>query len=538
LRQNEAATELTAAELLSLGEYFNEARRALDRFRHLAAGDDQRMMNRADKLDAVLDEHRKKQETGRDWGHDINGRVAEGGDARRVTELLAEIDELPTSWRLYEDLTKELVLAGRMNEAVDWADRCVARCLGRSEQISARGLAMEIRGLQTMSAEAPRAAKLYAVGAFEPARRALDSLLEANFPFDTPLHYLLGRCQLETGMPDAASASFRAAFELCQQPIYRPVLRQLTEDIDQAYLAVARGTIDARVKSGDFDEAIAESGRVFSRLKKPEVWLVDMARMYCGIALGRLRGEQETSIVPDIDLPVPWRDRLLQALRAENNIERAIALAELARELDPTFAPRAEMVFDRAMALRRQFAAAASLERASQLLAKRNFEATLSLINGLDPAIAGEPRLRRLRILALLGANRFQEADEAVAGFGETNSAEMREFLANYPSFAVRQRIALAHAMLREGKAREVLAALETLVAGGATEEMELAYCRAFAVTLEAYEHGKHGDRARARRSFEAALMLLEPHIRQPGTPAHVTELYNRLDMEAEQYVG
>jgi hypothetical protein len=35
LRPADAAIELTAAELLSLGEYYDEARRALDRFRRL-----------------------------------------------------------------------------------------------------------------------------------------------------------------------------------------------------------------------------------------------------------------------------------------------------------------------------------------------------------------------------------------------------------------------------------------------------------------------------------------------------------------------
>jgi hypothetical protein len=537
LRPADAMTELTAAELLSLGEYYDEARRSLDRFRRLVRSDDQRTMDRADKLEEALADHRQKGEKGHDFKQGAQDGAIAATDARHIVELIAEIDESPTAWRLYAALVKELVLADRMDEAVEWADRCVSRCLGRSEQIGARGLAMEARGLKGMMAESPRAAKLYAVGAYEPARRALEGLATAGAPFDVSRHYLLGRCQLETGMPDAARASFRAAYDLCGESIYRPVLRRLTEDIDQAYLAVARGTIDERIKAGDFDEAIAESCRVIARLRKPEAWLVDMARMFCSAAMGRLRGEAAAT-VPAVTLAVPWQGELAQALHGADDVARAIALAELAQRLDPAVAPRAGQVVDRAVALRRQLATAAALDRAGELLAGHRFDETLAGIDALDPAIAAEPRVRRLRILALLGAHRFREADEAVAGFGEVNSADVRQFLANYPSFAFRQRIALAHRLLREGKAADALAVLQDLAAPGPAEEPELAYCQAFAATLEAYDRRRRGDREGARRRFEDALMLLEPHVRQPATPPHLAELYERLEMEADQHVG
>jgi len=332
LQPADPAIELTAAELLSLGEYDDEARRSLERFRRLVSSDDQRFTDRAARGGEALAERPRSGERGHSFTHASVDDIAGAVDAQRVGELLAEIDESPNSWRLYAALVTEMVLGGRMDEAIDWADRCVSRCLGRSEQISARGLAIETRGLHALAVESPRAAKLYAAGAYEPTRRALEALRAADSPFDFSLLYLLGRCQLETGAPEAASASFRGGYDLCGQSIYRPVLRGLTEDIDQAYLPVARGTVESRIKEGDFNEAIAESCRVLSRLKKPEAWLVEMARIFCGVALERLRSEKSAATIPDVDVSASWRRRCRRAMMS---IARSRSRSSHSRSIPP-----------------------------------------------------------------------------------------------------------------------------------------------------------------------------------------------------------
>ena len=537
-RPADAEVELAAAELLSLGEFHDDARKALERFRCLVEPDNQPALDRAERVDTALHQKRQKGVEGHKYEREDSADVAGPGDAERVTELLADIDSAPNSWRLYAALAKELVLSDRVDEAIVWADRGVARCLGRSEQISARALAIETRGLKALIPVSARAAKLYVVEAYEAARRALEALAEQGVALDFALHYLLGQCQLNAGMPDAASASFRAASDACDKPIYRSVLRRLTEDIDQAYLAVARGTIDARIKDGDFDEALAEACQVFSRLKTPSAWLVDVARVLCSVALGRLQAESAESSVLRFDFEADWRPRLDEALAAPDDVARALAVAELALALHPPSAQRAQLIIERTLALRHRLASVAALKKAGQMLNDRKFEQTLALLDDLDPEIAAEPRLRRLRILALLGSHRFREADEAFAHFGETHSAELKDFLASYPSFAFRQRIALVQGMLREGKAREGLELLRDLSAPGPDEEVDLAYCRAFATTLEGYEARKNGDSRGARERFEQALLLLEPHMRRPDRPAHVTELFDRLDSEADQHVG
>ncbi len=537
-RPANADVELAAAELLAGGEFFDDARKALARFRCLVEPDNQYALDRAERLDNALDQHRTEGATGHKYEREADPDFADTGDAERVSELLADIDSAPNSWRLYASLVRELVLGDRVDEAIVWADRCVARCLGRSEQVSARELAIETRGLKALMAVNPRSAKLYAVGAYDAARRALEALTAREGPTDFALRYLLGQCQLNAGHPDAANASFRAAFEACEKPIYRSVLQRLTNDIDHAYLTVARNAIDARVRAGDYDEAVAGACEVFGRLKSPEAWLVDIARVLYSVALGRAQAESGGSPIPGFDLEADWRGRLDQALAAPSDVERALAVADLAGVLHPHSAQRAQLIVERALALRQRLASVAALKAAGQMLTELKFEQTLALLADLDPAIAAEPRLRRLRILALLGTHRFREADEAVAHFGETNSAELKDFLASYPSFAFRQRIALVQGMLREGKAQEALELLRNLSPPGPEEEVDFAYCRAFATTLEGYAARKRGDPGGARERFGQALLLLEPHAGRPGTPPHVAELFDRLDMEADQHVG
>ena len=529
----ESRVELAAAEYLAFGDYLEDSRSALKRYRRLAGPDDAREDERADNIEKLLADKQRDGKGGEKFERDPETEAV-GGDAARVAELLAEIDRAPTSSRLYAALVKELVLAERLDEAVAWADRCVAQCLARSEQINARSLALEARGLKALAAISQRAAKLYSVGAHEAALRILETQAAQPGAADFPLLYILGQCQLKSGLPDAADASFRAAAALCDRSIYRAALRQLTGDIDQAYLAVASANVHELVRAGKLDEAVDEACGVFGRLRQPARWLVDFARFFCAVALGRLQAGGTSE--PRVDFEADWRPRLNSALAAPDDVERALAVAEIARDLRQAAADQAQAVIERAHALRRQLASLTALKEAGHLLNERRFEATLALLDGLDPAIASEPRLRRLKLLALLGAQRFQEADAAFAHFGATDNAELQAFLEGYPARAFRQRIAFAQQKLRESKAGEVLEALRDLAAPGPKEEAELAYCRAFATTLEAYAARKGGDRAGALARFERALSILDPHVRGGDAPAYVAELFERLDMEADRH--
>ena len=530
--------ELTAARLLTLGEFSDEARRALQQFRALVKPDNRNAIEQADKIEDVLRERLKEGEKGHRRQRDqIVHAAAEGGELR-ISGLLRDLEGAPGSWQLYNQLVKELAVSGRFDEAIQWADRSVAQCLGRSEQINARGLAIEARGMKTLAEASPQAARLFAMGAHEPARKAIEALSEAR-ELDYALRYLLGRCQLAGGLPDEARLNFQAASEICDRQIYRTVLRRLTSDIDQAYLAVARSSIDDALRDGDLEAALKQAVDVLSRLREPAAWLVDLGRVFYSAALNRIGSAGAPLALPKVEVAAEWSRQLSDALTQPRDVERALELAALATRIHPPSARAAQLLSERARMLRQQIAAVEALNDAGRLLADRRFDQLLVHCDKLDPAIAAEPRLIRMRVLALVGLDRFEQADAAIATIGENGTAEVRDFIASYPSLIFRRRIAVAQQCLKEANpqgANDVLSGARTT---NPKEQAELDYCRAFAAALEGYALRRERRQADAQLRFRDGIMLLEPHLTQYGADArHFGELYDRLEKEAEVHGG
>src|SRR6185295_1718626 len=293
------------------------------------------------------------------------------------------------------------------------------------------------------------------------------------------------------------------------------------------------------------DEAVQEAAAVFARLKEPTAWLVDFARVFYGAALASVDGARPTAIVPPVPIDAPWQEHLASALASRSDVERAFAIATLAAEAHPPSARQARALADRAKTLKRQLAAGEALSSAARLLRERRFDEMLALLDGLESAIAAEPRLLRLRVLALLGADRFDAADTLVAqaaygGSGSSEMSEVNEFLRDYPTLAFRQRLAVAHRLLREAKPEEATSVLRGASPLDPRNAAELAYCRAFAAALEGYRLRRQGRDAAARASLLAALEQIEPHLGQAekNDQKHITELYNRIESEVESHGG
>jgi tetratricopeptide (TPR) repeat protein len=536
LRSADWHIELTAAGILCAGEFYDEARHAIERFRRYVKPENVRAIERADSIEAVLKERRKEARAGYRRERDLDAARVEQ-DHGHIAELEEELDRNPASWPLYENLAKKLAAAGRFDEAVALADRSVARCLNKVEQLNARTLAIEARGLRALATSAARAAQLYAVGAHDPARNAIEGLRAAG-PLDYALSYLLGRCQLAAGLPDQALRSFEAAMQSCERQLHRSVLRHLTENIDNAYLNVARSAVSAELQEGLTEHALQYSCAVFARLQEPAAWLVDFARVLYSIALSRAGIPDRAIAMPRIQATADWRPRLEAAVAQPTDIDRAIALAELAANVHPPTARQAGALASRAETLKRQLVAVEAVNDVGRILSTRDFTAVIATLDALAPAIAAEPRLVRFRVLALLGLNRFDEADSAVEQIGEGGSAEIREFVSQYPGLSFKQRIGCAQRLLKDANPRDAMAALNGAVPIEPKDAVDLAYCRAFALALEGYELRNQGNRQAAHPNFLGALRLIEPHVRSghdEGMP-HLTGLYDRLEKEVDDY--
>jgi tetratricopeptide (TPR) repeat protein len=531
-----AVIEYEAARFLVIGEFYEEARAALQRFHRLVEPDEHELLSAAEQLEQILREKRKEDAPHKRLELDFEPNAAPAGREFRIAELERELDCSPASWRLYEEMVSELAKAARFDDAIVWADRSVAHCLSRALQLNARALAIEARGLKTLAQENPMAAHLYAVGAHEPARKAIESL-GAGQPDYTVL-FLLGRCQLAAGCPDEAQEAFEKAERLCERQLHRTVLRHLNSNIDNAYLSVARSSVNAALQDDSVEEAVAEAAAVFTRLQEPAAWLVDFARVFYNAALACLSVARPPLTVPRIAIETVWQARLNTALLSDDDVERALAIVKLAVEVHPPSLVPAQALGERLQTLKRQIALTDSLNQAGRLLTSRRFEDLLTLFEQLDPTIVCEPRFVRMRVLALLGLNRFVEADTLVKEAGESVISELRGFIADYPSLVFRQRLAIAHRFLREAKIDEAAEVLRSATPTTARETADLAYCRAYGLTMHAYQlrRQERADEARAR--FLQAMDLLEPNLSEAGSneQSHLIELYDRLEKDLEAY--
>jgi hypothetical protein len=158
------------------------------------------------------------------------------------------------------------------------------------------------------------------------------------------------------------------------------------------------------------------------------------------------------------------------------------------------------------------------------------------MIGGLEPSVAGEPRFLRLRVLALLGLGRFDEADLLMAGADE--AAGLRDFVSGYPSLIFRQRLTAAHRFLQDADVDGAEAVLRGATPTGDKEAADLAYCRAFALAMRSRQLRRQRREEEARPLILRALDLLEPHLRgaDAGGRSHMVELYDRLEKESEAY--
>lgn len=529
-----AEVELKAATLLALGGYFDDARHALGRFKGLVKPENQRAIEDSRRIEELLKDKRK--ETGAERFKPGGAGTPPLREDATIEERLQDLDRAPASYRLHEELVRALAVAGRFDEAVQWADRSIAQCLNRADQMNARGLAIEARALRELAQTNPQAARVFAAGSREPARKAIQALTQGKEALAYPLMYLLARCQLAAGMPAEAGQSFEIAAGTCDAPLHRTVLRHLADNIDNAYLDVAKTAANKSLQSGAIVEAIQGAAAVFARLGEPSAWLIEFAQVHYSAALASL-AELSAPPVLSVEVNVEWRSGLADALAKDSYAGRALALTELAGRLHPASARAAQTLAGRVRALQRQIAAVKALKQAGELLRAQRFADTIGYLDSLGTAQESEPRLLRIRALALLRLERFDEADEAAALIGEGGPEEVRAFAAQYPEIAFQQRMSAIRRLLKSARLDEAKALLAGAEPVSETGSADLAYCRAFATALEGYDLRKTGAKREARTHFLAALELIEPILNCPSWDTKpATELYDRLEKEVADH--
>ncbi len=529
-------TELTATRFLLIAGHDDEARATLAQLHRSARAREPEIHAEIDELRRILDERGSSGVVGHPRAGGAVEVVTPHPTGAQVADLETEIDRFPGSIQASEELVRKLVADGQFQDAVDWTERAMTQCLGRDGQLRARSLNLEVLGLWKLGARDQKAVQLYATGAHGRALEVLEAIPDSE-AIDYTVHFLHGRCLLAVGRTEDARLAFERALEGCGRQLHRTVLRGLAMDVDQPYFLVARRSIADALEAGEVERGLRETWTMMLHLRRPEVALIDLAQIHLDAAVARVGTPNEALPGPTSqDLAALFGGRLAEVYASNSDLERARRLARLGLEAHPPSGRKAELILRKAEALEVQAALAEVLVRAGNLVREGNFVGALTALEDAGPAGATEPRVVRQRALLLLKLERFQEAEAAAAALRGIASALAKEFLDSFPALAVRQRIAAASRLLRAGESASALAILDGAVASEPDQIVELAYCRGFGLTMDAYRLRRAREEAGARDAFKAALEHVEPVVATARASGHtrLIELYETLDKELD----
>ena len=289
-------TELSAARFLLIAGHDDESRATLAKLQRSARARDPEIHSEIEELRRILDERASAGTGNRSPAREKSNLPPAAPAGTRVAELEAEIEQFPAAIQAYEELARKLAVDGRVPEAVEWSERAITQCLGRDGQLRARSLNIEMLGLRALEAIDRSAVRLYATGAHRPALDVLEKRSQGEAT-DYTLEFRLGHCHLALGQTEEARLAFERALEHCRRQLHRTVLRGLTMDVDQPFLAASRRSIADKLGDGALEPALHEAWATMARLRRPEAALVDLAQIHLdavtvgvGHGAGRLAG--------------------------------------------------------------------------------------------------------------------------------------------------------------------------------------------------------------------------------------------------------
>lgn len=523
--------ECWAARLLTIGEFYDEARAAVARFHRVAGGKDNPFQKHIEEIQRILDEKKKAAAKGRKRSGAAAEASADEPSFRRE-QLEEQVERFPTSIALYEELCRQLAFEARFDDALVWTGRAIGRCLSRAGQIRARTLQLEVTGLRALAGAHAEAPRIYLAGSRAAALEGIEAMSTKTSELPYAVEYLRGTCLLAARRRDEAQMAFRAALARCPQQLYRAVLRPLADDVEVALLDQARRTVEQAEQGGRLGDALAEIATAMAELRAPEALLLDLARVAFASVVETLGKGADAVPIPSLRVGAPWGARLDEARAQADGLGRARAIATLSAALHEPSKREAEALLRKMDALGAQLALAAAISASAQLAERGQVEEALATLNAAGEAAAIDPRACRQRALLLLRLSRFAEADAVVAALGAGDDARAREMVERYPELRFRFQLPVVNRLLREGDPRAARALLDEMRPAGPEQLLEHAYCLGFCLAQEGYRCLDDGERDEARAHLTRALEILDERLAEARRAGHarLVELHDKLD--------
>ena len=558
-----ARVEYIAARMLTIGEFYEEARARIERFGKIG-GKDSPFQQGIEELQRLLDEKKKAKAVGNvrsgvktaastssGAGSSASAAHDDGDDdgRSRIERLEGEIERFPTSVQLYEDLARALAQSGHFEVARSWATRAIGRCLTRKAQLRARTLELEMTGLELLARQHFDAVEVYLAGSHGAALDAVQATLAGLAPPNNnpsvpihALHYLRGMCLLARRDRSGAEQAFRTALETCTQQLHRAALKPLADNVEQALLEQSRAAVESALAAGKIRDAWREIATAISETSAPEACLLDIARVQLAAAVAEVGA---TATAPAEALPplaaldakrAPWGKRLMTALAERSLVARARNVAKLAEELHEPSKKEAGVLLRRIDAFALELGFAEAIAESTRLERRGDFAAALAVLDGAGERAMSDARALRLRIMLLLRLDRFEDADAALATLKASGHASAKSLVDKYPELRFKYGLGAATRLLRANdidRANTILVALKPTTPDG---EIEHAYSHAFCLARLAYRSLDAGKRSDAIDQTAAALDILESKLKVPDSDAarrtRLLELRDRLDTD------
>ena len=545
--------EYMAARMLTIGEYYDEARVRAERFGRIA-GKDSPFQRGIEEILRLLAEKKKAKVLGnaRSGAPRAEAGAADGSlreddsDAAGVQRLEDELERFPTSVQLYEELSRVLCRTGQFDVAKAWTTRAIGRCLTRKAQLRARSLDLEVSALQLLSRAHFDAVEIYLSGSRGTALASVDRALAqagTDSSASYPLHYLRGICLLARHDHQAAELAFRAALQACPAQLHRAALRPLAENVELALLDQSKVAVESALAAGKTRDAMYEIAAALAATRAPEAYLLELAQVYFAVAVAEATqaapgdSPSELPSLPVLDAArAPWHERLVVALADRSPVGRARAVALLALELHGPSGKEATVLLRRIETFRAELAFIEAIAESTRLERRGDMAAALAVLEGAGERALTDVRGLRLRVMLLLRLDRFEDADTAFELVKASEHPSARGLVDKYPELRFKYGLGAATRLLRANqldRAHAILVALQAVSSDGA---LECAYSLAFCLARLSYRSLEAGNRDEAMAGASAALALLESKLAAPDIDVarhtRLLELRDRLDTD------
>lgn len=527
--------EYYAARYFYIADYYDETRKGISRFYRANQDDESPLIASVEELQSALDKVEKDDRKdyfapGGHFGQSNNRSMEE-----QLIHFKEDLEQHPSSIYVYENLTHCLVSEGRFEEALEWSERAIGRCLSRKGQLKARMLNIELLGLQKLGLTYIDEVKLYLSGIPVPLKEVIEEIHERE-PAGYELLYLLGICLLKEGEPDHARQFFGEALANCNKQIHFAILRPLSLDVEQTLYTMAKESIEEFIAGQHYSQAFEYIVKRMQKMKVPGLMLIDLATVQLAALINHLKSGEKVPGIPQMNLTAPWAADLEAALQESEDIEKTRRLTLLAMKVHSDSKIRGAEILRQVDGLKSQLDIAAVLSLSGKHLQEGNFQEALHALDSLMDEGKQEPRILRQRAMLLLKLEKFEEADQVVSTLEAFEDPMAKIFVNRYPSLKFHQKISKVQNLLKKGNTSEALDILDTMQITSGDEELEIVYCYAFALAVRGYQAKSEKEHNTALQLFNEALDHLEPQIESARQKSHniLLELYEKLSKDLD----